>query len=159
MLERNYWKKIDKRILKRALEIKEEVGYRWFVFMCVCARSVTFHYKRPHGGWPPRLLCPWGYPSKNTGGGCYFFLQRIFLTQGSKLHLLYLLFWQVDSSPLSNLRSPNTNDCISHYSKVSGTAVFMRIESRAIILRSEWKKGVFIIKVHSVYPQRYRYSS
>ena len=29
------------------------------------------------------LLCPWDLPGKNTGVGCHFLLQRIFLTQGS----------------------------------------------------------------------------
>ena len=31
---------------------------------------------------PTRLLCPWDFPGKNTGVGCHFFLQVIFLTQG-----------------------------------------------------------------------------
>ena len=29
--------------------------------------------------------------------GCYFLLMGIFLTQGLKLHLLSLLYWQADS--------------------------------------------------------------
>ena len=29
-----------------------------------------------------RLVCPWDFPGKNTGVGCHFLLQRIFLTQG-----------------------------------------------------------------------------
>ena len=29
-----------------------------------------------------RLLCPWDFPGKNTGMGCHFLLQGIFLTQG-----------------------------------------------------------------------------
>ena len=33
----------------------------------------------PHEVWPPRLLCPWDFPGKNTGVGCYFFFQEIFL--------------------------------------------------------------------------------
>ena len=32
---------------------------------------------------PARPLCPWDSPGKNTGVGCHFLLQRIFLTQGS----------------------------------------------------------------------------
>ena len=28
-----------------------------------------------------RLLCPWDSPGKNTGVGCHFLLQGIFLTQ------------------------------------------------------------------------------
>ena len=39
----------------------------------------------PHGLQPTRLLCPWGFPGKNAGVGCYFLLQGIFLTQGSNL--------------------------------------------------------------------------
>ena len=42
----------------------------------------------PHGLWPSRLLCPWDSPGKNTGVGCHFRLQGIFLTQGSNPHLL-----------------------------------------------------------------------
>ena len=42
------------------------------------------------------LLCPWDFPSKNTGV-VNFLLQRIFLTQGSSLSLLNLLHWQADS--------------------------------------------------------------
>ena len=34
----------------------------------------------------------WNFPGKNTGVGCYFLLQGIFLTQGSKLRLLYLYY-------------------------------------------------------------------
>ena len=40
---------------------------------------------------------------KNTGVGCHFLLQGIFLTQGLNP---YLLHWQVDSLPLSHQGSP-----------------------------------------------------
>ena len=42
---------------------------------------------RPHGLQPTRLLCPWDSPGKNTGVDV--------LPQGSNLHLLCLLHWQV----------------------------------------------------------------
>ena len=32
---------------------------------------------------------PWDSPGKNTGVGCHFLLQEIFLTQGSNLGLLH----------------------------------------------------------------------
>ena len=48
---------------------------------------------------PARLLCPWDFPGKNTGMGCHFLLQGIFLDQGSNLHFLH---WQVDSLPLNH---------------------------------------------------------
>ena len=45
-----------------------------------------------HGLWPARLLCSWDFfPGKNTGVGCHFLLQGIFLTQESNPHLPYLL--------------------------------------------------------------------
>ena len=47
-----------------------------------------------------RLLCPWESPGKNTGMGCHFLLQEIFLTQRSNPHLLRLLHWQEGSLPL-----------------------------------------------------------
>ena len=44
----------------------------------------------------------YGYsPGKITGVGCHALLQRIFLTQGSKPPLLYLLLWQARSLPLA----------------------------------------------------------
>ena len=42
----------------------------------------------------------WNFPSENTGAGCHFLLQGIFLTRGLNLCLLYFLHWQVDSLPL-----------------------------------------------------------
>ena len=81
---------------------------------CVCARTCARAHAHslscvqlllPHGLQPIRLLCPWNFPGKNTGVGCHFLLQGIFLTQGSNphlLHLLCLLHWQADSLPLCN---------------------------------------------------------
>ena len=37
---------------------------------------------RPCGLQPTRFLCPWDSPGKNTGVGCHFLLQGVFLTQG-----------------------------------------------------------------------------
>ena len=47
------------------------------------------------GQWPTRLLCPWDSPGKNTGAGCHFLLQGIFLTQGLNpclLHCRWMLY-------------------------------------------------------------------
>ena len=45
----------------------------------------------PHELEPVRLLCLWDFPSKNTGVGCHDLLKGIFPSQGSNLHLLWLL--------------------------------------------------------------------
>ena len=63
-------------------------------------------FLRPHGLQPTRLLCPWDFPAKNTGVGCHFFLQGIFLTQGLNPHLLH---WQEDSLLLNHQISPRRN--------------------------------------------------
>ena len=38
---------------------------------------------------PPKLLCPWNSPGKNTEVGSYSLVQGIFPTQGWNLHLLH----------------------------------------------------------------------
>ena len=43
--------------------------------------SVTSDSLRLHG-LQPTSLCPWDFSGKNTGAGCHFLFQRIFLTQG-----------------------------------------------------------------------------
>ena len=56
------------------------------------SHSVVFDSFRP-------LLCPWDSPGKSTRMGCHALLQGIFPTQGSNLHLLYLLHWEAGSLP------------------------------------------------------------
>ena len=57
-------------------------------------------------GCSARLPCPWDFPGKNTGVGCYFLLQGIFPTQGLNPSLLHLLHLYADSLPLHHLGSP-----------------------------------------------------
>ena len=70
------------------------------VYVCVC--SVVSDSLQPHRLQFTRLLCPWNYSGKNTGVGCLVLLQGLFPTQGLNLCLLP---WQVDSLPLSHLKS------------------------------------------------------
>ena len=49
------------------------------------------------------------FSGKNTGVGCHFLLQGIFLTQGSNLRLLHPLHWQVVSLPLAPPGKPLLN--------------------------------------------------
>ena len=50
---------------------------------CMCAQSFS------HVQLCARLFCPRDSPGKNTGVGCHFLLQGIFLAQESKLGLLH----------------------------------------------------------------------
>ena len=59
------------------------------------SHSVVSNSLQPHGVGPARLLCPWDFPSKNTGVGCHFLLQGIFPTQQSYpglLHCRHILY-------------------------------------------------------------------
>ena len=60
-------------------------------YCCLIAKS-CLTLLRPHGLQPTTLLCPWHFPDKNTGVGCHFLLQGIFLTQDRTC----LLDWQAD---------------------------------------------------------------
>ena len=55
-------------------------------------RSFVSDSLRSHGLKPTRLLCPW-ISQEEYGPGCHFLLQGIFMTQGWKLRLRYLLRW------------------------------------------------------------------
>ena len=58
-----------------------------FPLVCVLLPSCS-NFLQPFGLWPSRLLCPLDFSGKNTGVGCHFFLQGIFLTQELNLHFL-----------------------------------------------------------------------
>ena len=64
------------------------------------SHSVVPDSLRPHGLQPTRLLGPWDFLGMNTGVGCHFLLQWIFLTQGSNpglphwRQMLYCLSYQ-----------------------------------------------------------------
>ena len=66
---------------------------------------------------PPGFSVHGDSPGMNTEVGCHALLQRIFLTQGSNSHLLWLLHWQTDSLPLSHLGRPLLLNKFSHLGK------------------------------------------
>ena len=79
-------------------------GERIWRLLCwaMLSHSVVFDSFQPHGLWPVKLLCPWGFSRKNTGLGCHALLQGIFPTQGSNSGLLH--FRQI----LYNLNHPGS---------------------------------------------------
>ena len=73
---------------------------------CMLSHSAMSNSLRPHGLQPARSLCPLKFSRQDSGVGCHFLFQGIFLTQGSNLCLLHLLPWQADSSPPHHLGNP-----------------------------------------------------
>ena len=74
--------------------------------MCVCAKSLqlclTLWLSGPQ---PPRFLCPWDSPGKNTGVDCCALFRGVFSTWGLNSCLLHLLHWQVVLNHLCHLES------------------------------------------------------
>ena len=68
--------------------------YLAYCYCCLRAKSCSILFVIP---WTTARQDPlsMGFPRKNTEMGCYFLLQRIFLTQGLNPCLLH---WQVDST-------------------------------------------------------------
>ena len=66
---------------------------------------------RPYGLYPTRLLRPWDSPGKNNGAGSHFFLQGIFLTQGSNPSFLCLLHCSTFCN-IEQLRKPKIRTII-----------------------------------------------
>ena len=89
-------------VLTRALHLGEHTSVLK-VFACSATQSCLT--LQSHGLQPAKLLWPWDSPGKNTGVGCHFLLQGIFLTQGLNLHVLPS---QADSLPLKHQGRPNT---------------------------------------------------
>ena len=87
-----------------------------FVCVCVCvcvhvcvSSSVVSNSATP---WTiAKLLCSWDFPDKNSGVGCHFLLQGIFLTQGSNpslLHCRKVIFFTATNFFLSCLKVMST---------------------------------------------------
>ena len=81
------------------------------VGVCIqlCLYSVATLWTVAH-----QVLCPWGFPGKDTGVGCHLLLQGIFPTQGLNLcllHLLHFLHWQADSLTTVSPESDVAQSC------------------------------------------------
>ena len=79
-----------------------------FISSCCLAAKSSPSLSDPIGCSPPGSLpSPWDFPGKNTGAGCHFLLQGIFLTQGwnpclpTHLHCKRILYhWASREAPL-----------------------------------------------------------
>ena len=70
-----------------------------YVHYACCLASVMSNSLGPHGLQPTRLLCPWNFPSENTGISCHFLLQFVCLLSFQKLSPLSIGF----SSPVDEV--------------------------------------------------------
>ena len=124
------------------------------MFACMISRSVMSSSLRPHGLQPARFLCPWNSPGKNTGVGCHFLLQGIFLTQGLNpclLHLcvfIYINHFAVQQKSAQHCGSNTIKKCNPQKKKKSGRSGEKRnLQELERILQSE--KGHFNENSHN----------
>ena len=89
-----------------------------------------------HGLKPARLLCPWASPGKNTGVGCHFLSQEIFLTEGSNPCVWH---WQVDSLPLSHQGSPK--DCLRSIQLMYFISLAQNMQSLCFYLHFQYEEA------------------
>ena len=80
--------------------------HNWLRNMCMLSRVRLSMMPWTHGGVAHQAPLSLGLSGKNTGVGCHFLLQGIFLTQGSKQCLLCLLHCRQILRLLSHQRSP-----------------------------------------------------
>ena len=113
----NNFLKLEHLFLKEPTNSSFSWLLRYVLFCPLVAKSCPTLFVNP---WTARFLCPWDFPGKNTGVGCYFLLWRAFLTQGWNPCLLHQL---TDSLPLSHHESPLRHQKI----------IFIRIMSIFII--------------------------
>ena len=141
----NFWASrgknwVLKTDLKYYLSVNCNIEWKWSVSCLVVSYSL-----QTHGLYPTRILCLQDSPGKNTGVGCHFLLQGNFLTQGLNSHLLH---WQVNSLPLSHLRSPHMliihSITITHDLAKLETQKIVQVEKMKsyfyIFLMTHWKK-------------------
>ena len=79
----------------------------------------------------PQLLNPLNFPGKNTGVGCQFLLQGIFLTQGWSPRLLHLLHWQAGSLPPAPPGKPRWHQ-VSPFSSGCWEEIKVRVASPSV---------------------------
>ena len=98
----------------------------WFVCVCVCVRTCTHVHSvtqlcstlcDPMEG-VTSLLCPWNFPSKNTGAGCCFLLQNDYYKPecnfGENLYFDYIEFYHFLCKCLTPLLVPLLFKCQKH---------------------------------------------
>ena len=112
------------------------------------ACSVMSDSLQPYGLQPARLLCPWDSPGKNTGVGCHFLLQGIFLTQEqnrvSCIGRWILCHWAIWEAPISSclynltMEPRMTSMSLGGWRSVSGSAIVCPCGSSMFCTLSVW---------------------
>ena len=109
---------------------------------------------------PIRLLCAWDFPGKNSGVGCHFLLQGIFLTQGSNPCLLhcrqspvsqmdFLQYWDTREAPCMCVSSVSS---VQSLSRVRLFATPWTAARQASLSITNSRSSLKLVSIESVMP-------
>ena len=116
----------------------------YYFHCCLVAKSCPT-LLCPYGLYATRLLCPWDSPGKNTGVGCRFLLQDLFLTQELNLSLLH---WQMESIPLSHHASMYIYIHTHRNMNLKGERIKIQIELTVYFFMPLWIIFNFLREFH-----------
>ena len=74
----NLWSRYPVSFFQKGRKMKHREGLLSLLF----SHSVVSDSLQPHGLYPARLPCPWGFPENNFGVACHVLPQGIFPAQG-----------------------------------------------------------------------------
>ena len=111
-------------------------------FLCVCVLLLSHvHLCNLMDCSPPRLLCPWNSPGKNTGVDCHSLLQGIFPSQGLNPGLLksgrFFTICAIREDQVCFTHSPNQlrNPCYSNLSSYTLYHIILGIYNKCCVYR------------------------
>ena len=109
--------------------------------------SVVSDSLQPHGPQPTRLLCPWDFPSKNTGVGRHVLPQGIFPIQGSNSHLLHhrWILYLLSHWRCSRMMVTGTNYSISCFYNLVPRPIYF------VYLKQKQKQKTWWVATHAWY--------
>ena len=135
----------------------------WHVCVCECCSVVSDSVVTP---WtvPHQDPLSVGFPGKNTGLGCHFLLQGIFLTQGLNPNLLCLLCWQADSLPTAPTgKSRCISEGLSEFTKYfhKPCLILFKIQGHTVSTESQFLTPKFQFSFHLTFSKSFpmRWSS
>ena len=121
-----------------------ESGHRGNMHVCMLSHSVMSNSLQPSGLQSTMILCPWDFSGKNSGVGCHFLFQGIFLTQELNLCLLQLLHCRWILYLLSHQGFPKgtyLNIIKAIYDKPTANIILNGDKLKAFPLRSGTRQG------------------
>ena len=117
--------------------------------------SVMSNSLQPHGLSTTRFLCPWDFPGKNTGMGCFLLLQAFFSTQGSNQSLLYCRWIRLPFEPPGKPKKYNYISSVQSLSRVQLFVTPWTAAHQAFLSITNSQSLLKLMSIESVMPSNH----